>query len=87
MVYAAGGFVGATPELLVRRTALEKLGFDLACGRGHNGENDWCQRARVAGYRIGRCNHAFVFHVGAVLFSGTRRARVGSPSRLRNEAA
>lgn len=59
--------------LLFRRTALEALGpLDPAFGRGYHEENDWCQRARSAGWRVGRANRAFVFHEGEVSFQGAR---------------
>ena len=59
--------------LLLRHEALEELGlFDPAYGRGYNEENDWCQRARQAGYRIVRANHAMVLHHGERSFSQAR---------------
>lgn len=61
--------------MLLRHDALEAVGlFDPAYGRGYNEENDWCQRARDAGYLIARANRAVVFHVGEVSFSGARAA-------------
>lgn len=47
-------------------------GFDPAFGRGYNEENDWCQRARARGYRVGRANRAYVAHLGQVSFGAER---------------
>ncbi len=59
--------------LAFRREALDRLGlFDLAYGRGYNEENDWCQRARTRGWRVGRANRVLVFHHGEVSFAGAR---------------
>jgi GT2 family glycosyltransferase len=62
--------------LALRRTVLDQIGgFDPAYGRGYQEENDWCQRARGAGFLVGRANRAFVYHHGAVSF-GSLRARL-----------
>lgn len=59
--------------MLMRRTVLREIGlFDPKYGRGYNEENDWCQRARAEGYRVGRANRAMVFHVGQVSFKEER---------------
>lgn len=59
--------------MLMRGAVLDQLGaFDPAWGRGYNEENDWCQRARAAGYLVGRANRAYVAHVGSVSFGGER---------------
>ena len=59
--------------LLLRREALRELGpLDGGYGRGYHEENDWCQRARKAGWRVGRANRAFVFHEGEISFEGER---------------
>jgi GT2 family glycosyltransferase len=77
-----GGLPAFTPMqtapgfcLLLRRAALRELGaFDPAYGRGYHEENDWCQRARAAGWAVGRANRAFVFHVGKASFGAERAA-------------
>ncbi|MGV3620974.1 MAG: glycosyltransferase family 2 protein [Archangium sp.] len=59
--------------MLLRDEVLQLIGlFDEAYGRGYNEENDWCQRARAAGFRTLRANHAVVFHHGEVSFAGAR---------------
>ncbi len=59
--------------MLMRGEALSLLGpFDPVYGRGYNEENDWCQRARAAGFTIVRANRAFVFHYGEISFAGAK---------------
>ena len=59
--------------MLLRDEVMQLVGlFDEAYGRGYNEENDWCQRARAAGFRTLRANHAVVFHHGEVSFAGAR---------------
>lgn len=56
-----------------RRRALTELGlFDPAFAPGYHEENDWCQRARAAGWKVARANHALVLHHGGVSFAGAR---------------
>jgi O-antigen biosynthesis protein len=60
--------------LWMRGEALARLGLlDPRYGRGYHEENDWCQRARAAGYRIARANRVFVYHEGEASFGGQRR--------------
>jgi GT2 family glycosyltransferase len=61
--------------VLLRREALNHIGpLDPRYGRGYHEENDWCQRARRAGWKVGRANHAFVFHHGQASFKEERNA-------------
>lgn len=60
--------------LWMRGEALRRIGlFDPKYGRGYHEENDWCQRARQAGYRVVRANRVFVYHEGEASFGGARR--------------
>jgi O-antigen biosynthesis protein len=60
--------------LWLRGEALKRLGLlDPKYGRGYQEENDWCQRARAAGYLVGRANRVFVFHEGEASFAGARK--------------
>lgn len=65
--------------LLVRRACLEAIGpFDEArFGRGYGEEGDFCQRARLAGWRSVVCADVFVYHEARATFGveGKRRAR------------
>ncbi|MGB0513508.1 MAG: glycosyltransferase family 2 protein [Wenzhouxiangellaceae bacterium] len=56
--------------MLLRRTCLDQVGaFDAeAFGRGYGEENDWCMRARAAGWRHVLCDDAFVAHQGNASF-------------------
>ncbi len=62
--------------MFIRRDALDLLGaFDAdRFGRGYGEENDFCMRAWKAGWRNVLAADVFVFHQGAVSFSGERAA-------------
>lgn len=54
----------------MRRACIDAIGgFDeQAFGRGYGEENDWCMRARAAGWRHVLCDDAFVAHRGNASF-------------------
>ncbi len=56
--------------MLLRRQTLDAIGYfdEAAFGRGYGEENDWCQRAIVAGWRHVLCDRAFVAHRGGASF-------------------
>lgn len=57
--------VGVGFCMLFTRTALDSIGtFDPAYGMGYGEENDWCMRARRAGFHHLLAPHAFVYHEG-----------------------
>ena len=60
--------------MYIRRDCLAQLGlFDAArFGRGYGEENDFSMRAAKAGWRNVMAGDVFVFHQGAVSFSGER---------------
>ncbi|MBL8495350.1 MAG: glycosyltransferase [Rhodocyclaceae bacterium] len=60
--------------MYIRRACLEAVGvFDVArFGRGYGEENDFCLRARAAGWRSVLAADTFVFHQGSVSFGGER---------------
>jgi GT2 family glycosyltransferase len=62
--------------LYIRRACLDRVGlFDAGrFGRGYGEENDFCMRAAAAGWRNILAGDVFVFHEGAVSFSGERAA-------------
>lgn len=56
--------------MYIRRQALQVLGlFDTRFGRGYGEENDFCMRARKAGWRNVLCDDAYVVHLGGRSFS------------------
>ncbi len=56
--------------LFIRRAALNQLGlFDVRFGHGYGEENDFCMRAREAGWRNVLCDDAYVVHLGGRSFS------------------
>jgi GT2 family glycosyltransferase len=62
--------------MYIRRTCLDQVGlFDAQrFGRGYGEENDFCMRAAGAGWRNVLSGDVFVYHEGAVSFSGERLA-------------
>lgn len=57
--------------MYIRREVLDALGlFDEAFGRGYGEENDFCERAKQAGFEIRACDDLFVWHRGSASFSG-----------------
>ena len=62
--------------MYIRRACLDRVGlFDASrFGRGYGEENDFCMRAAGAGWRNVLAGDVFVFHEGAVSFSGERSA-------------
>ena len=62
--------------MCIRRACLERIGpFDAErFGRGYGEENDFCMRAAGAGWRNVLAGDVFVYHEGAVSFSGERLA-------------
>ena len=62
--------------MLIRRGCLDQVGlFDAErFGRGYGEENDFCMRASGAGWRNVLAGDVFVYHEGAVSFSGGRLA-------------
>ena len=64
--------------MYIRRACLAQIGsFDAErFGRGYGEENDFCMRARKAGWRHVLAGDVFVFHEGGVSFSEERHALV-----------
>ena len=62
--------------MCIRRACLDQIGpFDAErFGRGYGEENDFCMRAAGAGWRNVLAGDVFVYHEGAVSFSGERLA-------------
>ncbi|OZB91033.1 glycosyltransferase family 2 protein [Paenibacillus sp. XY044] len=55
--------------LLMKREVLSKIGFlDEAFSPGHYEDDDYCYRARMAGFRLLICGDALVYHQGSVSF-------------------
>lgn len=55
--------------LLLKRSVLDKIGLlDEAFGRGHYEDDDYCYRARLAGYRMMIARGAYVHHHGSQSF-------------------
>jgi len=70
--------------MYLRRDCLQEVGyFDVETfGRGYGEENDWCQRARKAGWRNLHLANCFVYHAGGVSFGAEQQARVDQAQLL-----
>ena len=70
--------------MCIRRACLDQLGlFDAQrFGRGYGEENDFCMRAAGAGWRNVLAGDVFVYHEGAVSFSGERLALTTNAGKL-----
>jgi GT2 family glycosyltransferase len=66
--------------MYIKRACLDAIGaFDEErFGRGYGEENDFCMRARAAGWRSVVAADVFVFHEGGVSFAGEREALMRS---------
>lgn len=55
--------------MLIRRDVIARIGgFDTRFGNGNFEDDDFCLRARVAGYQIWVCQDVFVHHFGSRTF-------------------
>ncbi|MCL2310446.1 MAG: glycosyltransferase [Proteobacteria bacterium] len=58
----------------IKRSLLDSIGFfDEAFGAGYGEENDFCLRAKKAGFRNVLCDDAFVVHLGERSFKGRKQ--------------
>jgi O-antigen biosynthesis protein len=74
--------------MFIRRDCLRRIGtFDAErFGRGYGEENDFCLRAAKAGWRNLLAADVFVFHEGAVSFSGERETLMDASAAALLEA-
>ena len=75
--------------MYIRRACLDEIGlFDAETfGRGYGEENDFCMRAAAAGWRNVLAGDVFVYHEGAVSFSGERLALTENADPVRPQIA
>lgn len=60
--------------MAVRRVVAQRIGmFDTTFGKGYREENDWCERARLAGYRHVLVPNLFVHHKHCGSFSSAEK--------------
>ena len=64
--------------MFMPRKVIDDIGlFDYdTFGKGYGEENDWCQRAIIAGYKNYICPNLFVVHHGGASFKGEKVERV-----------
>lgn len=69
--------------MYIKSSVLAKIGlFDEAYGRGFGEENDFCERAKKAGFSIRLCDDAFVLHRGKASFGDEGRSLESTNARL-----
>jgi GT2 family glycosyltransferase len=63
--------------MLIKREVTERIGFlDERFAPGHYEDDDYCYRARMAGFRLMIARDAFVFHYGSASFNREGEERV-----------
>jgi O-antigen biosynthesis protein len=70
--------------MYIKREVLREVGFfdEQTFGRGFGEENDFCERARKAGYRSRLADDVFVWHKGKASFGEEGRVREAENLRL-----
>ncbi|MBP9713228.1 MAG: glycosyltransferase [Sterolibacterium sp.] len=61
--------------LMLRRAVMDEIGIfdEAAFGRGYGEENDYCLRARKAGWELALADNAYVFHAQSKSYSHEKR--------------
>ena len=61
--------------LMIKRAVIAQLGYfdEEAFGRGYGEENDYCMRARKAGWAMAVADDAYVYHAQSKSYSSERR--------------
>lgn len=69
--------------LLMRRKVIEAIGYldEDAFPRGYGEENDYCIRAREAGFELAIADHCFVYHAKSRSFGTQARDRLAEEGR------
>ncbi len=69
--------------LLMRREVIEAIGYldEDAFPQGYGEENDYCIRAREAGFQLAIADHCFVYHAKSRSFGAQARDRLAEQGR------
>ena len=69
--------------LVMRREVIDAVGHldEEAFPQGYGEENDYCIRARAAGYRLAVADHCFVYHAKSKSFGAEARDRLAEAGR------
>lgn len=64
--------------LMIKRQVIEDIGYfdEATFGRGYGEENDYCLRARKAGWTLAVADDAYVFHAQSKSYSHERRMQL-----------
>lgn len=73
--------------MYIRRDALDAVGYfdEEGFGRGYGEENDFCQRAILAGFRNLISPNMYAFHQGGVSFGEEKQALIENACRIIDE--
>ena len=69
--------------LMIERKVIEKIGYldEATFPRGYGEENDYCLRARSAGFELAIADHCFVYHAKSRSFGSSARTRLAKEGR------
>ena len=64
--------------LLVRREVMNQIGYfdEESFGQGYGEENDYCLRARKAGWKLALADQAYIYHAQSKSYSSERRKQL-----------
>ncbi len=70
--------------MYIKRCVLDEIGYfdEETFGRGYGEENDWCCRAREAGYSHALDDATFIYHKGAMSFKGAKARLIENNLKL-----
>nr|WP_305909913.1 glycosyltransferase [Methylomarinum sp. Ch1-1]MDP4522852.1 glycosyltransferase [Methylomarinum sp. Ch1-1] len=71
--------------LMIRREVIDQIGIfdEVAFGRGYGEENDYCLRARKAGWELALADNAYVFHAQSKSYSHEKRKVLADRANLK----
>jgi glycosyltransferase involved in cell wall biosynthesis len=71
--------------LLIKRAVLEEIGLfdEVAFPEGYGEENDYCLRARAAGWQLAVADDAYVYHAQSRSYSHNRRRALSAQAQQR----
>lgn len=66
--------------LVIKRTVIDEIGYfdEKAFGRGYGEENDYCLRARKAGWQLAVAEDTYIYHLQSRSYSHERRKELSA---------
>lgn len=61
--------------LMIKRALIDEIGIfdEVTFAKGYGEENDYCIRAKKAGWKLAVCDHAYVYHAQSKSYSSEKR--------------